>query len=80
MRRMLDNLVAHADVASLYIVLHILVHGRPIETAGEEFGGPVSPKMPRIGSVVVFCNESCPKSRVLWNEQARSFKEHKVIF
>ena len=77
---MLDNLVAHADVTSLYIVFHILLHRRPIETAGEKLCRSVSPKMPCIGGIVVFCNEPRPESRMFWNEQAGPFKKYKVVF
>lgn len=76
---MLDDLVTHADIASLHIVFHVLLHGRPVEAAGEKLCCSVSPKVPCVGGVVVFRNEARPECRMFWDEQAGSFKKYKVI-
>ena len=77
---MLDDLVAHASVASSHVVLYILFHGRPVEAARKKFGCPVPSEVSCIGGVVMFCNEPRPEVRVLGDKQARPLIKHKVIF
>ena len=76
---MFDNLIAHADIAGFHVVLHILLHRRPVKTTREELGGSIPTKMPGIRSIVMFCNKSSAEVVVFGDKQARPFVKHKVV-
>ena len=74
---MLDDLVAHADVARLYIIFHVLLQRWPIKSARKKLCCSVTSRVSGVGGVVMLGNYARAKSRMLWNEQT---KEYMVVF
>jgi hypothetical protein len=59
-------LVPLAGVTTVDVSLGVLDHPRPIKVPGDVFIGFVDPQMSRSNVVMVFVQDFCPQSLVVW--------------